>query len=293
LAIGFGAALAVYLLASNMLIDFSGWLRHLDWITHEGSIPYQMFPATPAGYAALALRIGHLVTASFGVPAALLGTCGLVWVLARRVPGAALLAFAALAYLVLFPGSILYVLPRFVLPVILVLAVFAGVAAAQLWRTRHGLARLVVLAAVGYSAVYGATMNLGLLWDTRYAAEEWMALNLPPDALVGTDGERTYLPRLPPSVATVPVTVTPGGLVASAATPEYLILSDAHYRRYMRHEETRAVMKRLLTGELDYEPLAVFEQRWMPAAELIPSVAPRIVILRRRDPTGRADAWRS
>jgi 4-amino-4-deoxy-L-arabinose transferase-like glycosyltransferase len=282
LLLGFASAVVTYLLAANVLIDPHGWLRHLWYVTHEGSAPYQMFPATFTGYAALAERTARLILDSFAAPAAVLGACGMVWTLRRRRPGAGLVAFAGCSYLVLFLGPILYVLPRFVLPAVLVLAIFAGIAGSVLWDTRHGLARLLVVVVLACSSGYGASMNLGLLWDTRYAAEEWLALHLPADAVVGTDGELTYLPRLPRGTATVPVEMTAHGLATESTTPEYLVLSDAHYRRYLRRAELRAATRRLLHGDDEYEPVAVFQPRWSPAAELIPTVAPRIVILRRR-----------
>ena len=88
--------------------------------------------------------------------------------------------------------------------------------------------------------------------------------------------------------------MTTSGPVAEASPPEYLVLSDAHYRRYLRRSEFRPAMEQLLAGELDYERVAVFEPRPFPMTDLIPTVNPRVVILRRRAAAGRASSgvWR-
>lgn len=278
---GLGAAVVTYLLTANVLIDFAGWRAHLRYVTHEGSTRYQMYPATVAGYLALAGQTLRLTIQALPSPAAALAVGGLVWALARRCAGAGLLAFAACSYAVAFLGPILYVLPRFVLPIVFVLTIFAGLAAARLWDSRRAWARSGVAAAIAYTLAYGASMDLGLVLDSRYAAEKWLAAHLAPETVVGTDGALSYLPRLPPGVRVVPVTMTPDGPVA-AHPPEYLVLSDAHYRRYLRREQLRAAVEQLLAGDLGYEPVAIFHQPGLPATDLIPSVNPRIVVLRRR-----------
>ena len=285
---GAGAALVTYLLAANVVIDLRGWIEHLRFITHEGSRPYRMFTRDAEGYGRLAVSTLELIRASMTLPVVLLGAGGLVWAAARRLPGAGLLLLATGSYLVLFLGPILYVLPRFVLPAVLVLAVFAGVAAARVWRVGHALPRLLVAGAVVHALAYGASINLGFLRDSRYAAEQWIAYNLPPDALVGTNGERTYLPRLPPHVRTVHVDITPAGVTARGRLPEYLVLSEAHYRRYLRHEAPRRALEALVAGKLNYVPAAEFRQHRLRALALIPGLSPRILILRRRDATAEA-----
>src|SRR3990172_7603254 len=130
-------------------------------------------------------------------------------------------------------------------------------------------------------------MDVGLLWDSRYVAEEWMAHHLPAGAVVGSEGESTYLPRFPKGVTMVPVRMTTDGPVAEGDAPDYLVLSDAHYRRYLRRAAFRPAMERLLAGELDYQPLAVFQQQRLPVTGLIPTVNPRIVIMQRRRTAAR------
>jgi Dolichyl-phosphate-mannose-protein mannosyltransferase len=282
---GLAAALVVYLLAANVLIDPRGWLAHVRFITGEGSRPYQMFPRSLAGTAALCRETGHLVLQACGIGTVVLGGAGVPWGLRRRPLAAALLVLAAGSYLLTFLGAIFYVLPRFVLPIVFVLAIFAGIGAAWAWERWPGPPRLVLLGLIAYAAGTGAVMNLGLLRDTRYAAEEWMAYNLPSGTMVGLDGPAAYLPRLPPGVRSVKVEMTSQGPVARPR-PEFLVLSDAYYRRYLRREPLRAMVERLLAGELDYAPVATFYDAHPRVTGMIPGLSPRIVILRRRHGAG-------
>jgi hypothetical protein len=125
-------------------------------------------------------------------------------------------------------------------------------------------------------------MNLGLLWDSRYAAEAWMETHIPPGAVVGTNGEGVYLPRLPVGLVGVRVEVTPTGLDVADDGPDFLVLSDAYYARSLRKPDLRPVVERLLAGDLGYEPVGSFQQPYVPASALIPTVNPRIVILKKR-----------
>ncbi|MBI3770281.1 MAG: glycosyltransferase family 39 protein [Deltaproteobacteria bacterium] len=279
---GLVAAVATYAVAANVLVDWAGWTAHLRYITHEGSAPYQMFPQSAAGYVDLATRTWRLTVDSATWPMVLLATVGGIWAVVHRVRGAGMLMLAPVSYFASFIVPILYVFPRFVLPAVFVLAVFAGVGSACLWETRSAWARVTVAAAVGYVVLVGGSMNLGLLLDSRYAAESWMDRSLPPDAIVGTNGDPTYLPRLPFGVRSITVDIGPDGLVLHGAPPDFLVFSDAYYRRHLRHADTRPIVRELFAGRLEYERVATFHRRWLPATDLIPTLNPRIVILRRR-----------
>jgi hypothetical protein len=160
-------------------------------------------------------------------------------------------------------------------PPMLVLAVLGWVALRG--RARHGAA-LLVAAVV---ALYGTLMNLGLVWDSRYAAESWLAKHVEPGAVVGTNGEGVYLPRVPTTLRTVPADVTADGLRYDGSAPDYLVLSEAYHARYLRRAAVRPVFVGLLQGDGGYERAATFHRRHLPATDLIPGLNPRIVVMRR------------
>lgn len=281
------AAVLTYLVAANVLIDFRGWLAHVHYITHEGSQPYQMYPATLAGYLGLTAHVARLVLESATPPVIMLGVLGLFAVRPAARRGTLLLIAAAASYLLTFVGPILYVFPRFVLPVIFVNAIIAGIGGAALWRRAGVVGRSAVAASVAFVFVYGTSMNLGFVWDSRYAAEAWLAQHVPPGALVGVNGEGVYLPRVPATLRTVPIEMTTDGLRFDGTEPEYLVFSDAYYARYLRRATVRPAFLALLGGDRGYARVATFHNRHLLATNLIPTMNPRIVVLRRARDSGR------
>ncbi len=283
---GAAAAVVTYVVASNLAIDLAGWLAHVRFITGPGSAPYQMFPRTADGYAALATRTAQTLADVTTLPVIALAAIGVGWTLRRRIAGASLLLFAVCSYLLLFVGPILYVFPRFMLPPAFAIAIFAGIGAAALWRLPSAPIRSAVAVALLYAFSYGTSMDLGFLWDSRYSAEQWLAQNLEPDAVVGTDAPAAYLPRLPAGARTTTFSITDERTASSVDAPSYLILTDAQYRKYFRHQNLRTAIEHLLAGRRGYEPVASFYQPGLPATDLIPSVNPRIVIMRRQSTAG-------
>jgi hypothetical protein len=276
------AALVTYVVAANVLVDPHGWLAHLYYITHEGSRPYQMYPATLAGHTALAAHVARLVVETATPPVVLLAAFGLAAIRPAARRGVLLLGCAALSYLATFVGPILYVFPRFVLPLVFVSAILGGVGGAALWARAGRVGRVAVAGSVAFVFLYGTSMNLGLVWDSRYEAEAWLAEHVPAGALVGTNGEGVYLPRVPAELRTVAVEVTSDGLRFDGDPPDYLVLSDAYYARYLRRAGVRPVFLALLDGEEGYERVATFQSPHLAATNLIPTMNPRIVVLRRR-----------
>ncbi len=292
LLVGGAVALATYLVMANVLVDFDGWRAHLEFISHDGPKPFQMFPATFGGYLQLATLTLELIVRSFTLPATLLGVVGLIVMIARGVPSARLLALAVVSYLVLFLSPILYVFPRFVLPVVLILAIAGGVAGATFWNRIPS--RVAVAAVLVLIAAHGASMVIAMREDSRYAAEQWLEHEVPAGSVVGLvgldDGGGSYLPRVPAGLKTEAVRLDADGVVADAP-PDYLVLSDAYYRRYLRARGRWAALGRdvdrlLHEGEFGYVPVARFRAPRLTreSRELIPGVSPRIVIVHRQDP---------
>ncbi|MEO6029538.1 MAG: glycosyltransferase family 39 protein, partial [Candidatus Binatia bacterium] len=279
---GAAAAVVTYLVAANVLIDCRGWLAHLYYITHDGSRPYQMYPATLVGYLELSGHVTRLIVETATPPVVLLALLGLAVVRPGARRGVAWLIAAALSYLVTFVGPILYVFPRFVLPIVFVSAVLAGVGGAALWTRAGGIGRLAVAGSLAIVFVYGTSMNLGLILDSRYAAEAWLTRHVPAGTLVGINGEGAYLPRVPGNLPTVAVEVTAEGLRFDGAPPEYLVFSDAYYARYLRRAGVRPAFLGLLDGNAGYEQVATFQSPHLAATNLIPTMNPRILVLRRR-----------
>jgi hypothetical protein len=188
-------AVVAYALAWELPLNLSGWLTHHRFLFETARYP-RTFAATLTGFAALGARALALSPAAFGwpvllgVPVALLTRPSLRG-LGPRAAGAAL-------YLVLFIGSVGYVYPRFLLPLlVLVLPVAArGLAeAVERWgaRGRAVLTGLVVAAALAG----GPVLDVVMLRDPRLAAESWLAREAPAGALVEIAGNPHFQARVP------------------------------------------------------------------------------------------------
>ena len=288
--IAFGA---VYGVASLLLIDPASYVAHARHVTGPGSIPYRAFPRSAAGVLALVLYAGYLTALALGWPMAIACVVGLGLAAVRPSAGTEVLLVGALSYLLTFILPILYVVPRFVLPLVLVAAPFAGLSLSRLWgdgRSHALVRRAGVVALLLVSIGYGATMDARLLTDARYRAEAWLRKHPPRDA-VGTDADPSYLPRLDPAWRVVRVAVTPAGIdFGGAEPPELIIMSSARYRVYSRprRRAQRRVFVALLRGQLGYERVAHFQSARVPGPRLVEGVSPRIVVLRRRAAAGPA-----
>ena len=136
------AFLATYAVAANIPNNWSGYLRHVQHITGPGSAQYQEFPGTLSGQVALLSRTIALLAKTMNVPLFAVSAVGIVWGLVRfRRASLALLA-PAISYYGLFIAVILYVYPRFLLPLVLVFSVFGGKLLADFW-TRSSRLRWV------------------------------------------------------------------------------------------------------------------------------------------------------
>lgn len=207
--------------------------------------------------------------------------------------GGASLALLAppISYYGLFIAVILYVYPRFLLPLVLVFSVFGGKLLADLW-TRSWRLRWVVRPSIVvlllYSMVYGGSVDWFLRQDPRYAAERWLGAHVPPTAVVETYGPSQYLPRFPDDVRGRPLNLE--GYVEEAfraRAPDYVVLTYAYYKRITDDEgddfDQEEFLGRLWNGELGYDKVADFKTKGPVASDdLIAGLNSRVLIFRRR-----------
>ncbi|MCB1055818.1 MAG: glycosyltransferase family 39 protein [Acidobacteria bacterium] len=212
LAAGAGVLAAIYLVPGNA----RGFLAHVELITGDASQPYRQFAPSPAGYASLFTLVARQVGVCLGVGGLVASLAGvaLAWrdrhgdPRIRRTAVAGLL-LACLSYELFFVGVVGYSFLRFQLPVALVLTLFGGHFLRRLLQPESlglpgrtarvaGATAVAVVLAIGL--VRGAMVDLHLLKDGRYLAEEWVAeraaeLEQPVDGALCI-GRRRHCPRL-------------------------------------------------------------------------------------------------
>ena len=193
---------ALFLLLTNAWLNPSGFAAHVRLITGPASRDFRMFDATPSGFFALAAATLRALVFTLGAPAFLCAAAGLVLALRRPRDNARLLATLASAagYALGFLAVVLYVYDRFVLPLAIVGALFAGHALAAALATDGGARRRLAIAAAVLAASWSGlrTLSVDVLMarDSRYAVEKWLRAHAAPPVRVAAVGPLEYLPRM-------------------------------------------------------------------------------------------------
>jgi hypothetical protein len=201
MAIAAVTAAMLFAAAHNLLFNLNGFLDHVRLITGPASETYRAFEPTPAGRLGLLRLTGHLIEESLGWPLFLVAAAGgVVAAAARRLRSvAAWLAIPVVSYYVGFINIILYDYDRFVLPICIVLALFAGLAL-DVFLASSGRGRnwrlTAVMVVFAYTVLYAGTVDVLMIGDSRYAVERWARTHVGPDDLVGVTGLSELLPRL-------------------------------------------------------------------------------------------------
>jgi 4-amino-4-deoxy-L-arabinose transferase-like glycosyltransferase len=283
------AFIVTYVLAANIPNNWHGYLRHVKYITSAGSAPYQEFPNTIFGHIALLSKTLSLLAWSLNIPLFAVCAVGLLWGLIRWRGVTLAIIAPALSYYLFFIAVILYVYPRFVLPFVLILALFGGRLLGALW-TSPGrfswMTRPAIAALLLYSLLYGASVDWFLERDPRYEAEKWITHNVSRAADMEAYGPAQYLPRFSEHVRVRRLTLR--GYVEEAfrsRAPEYVLLTHAYYRRITEDQQDdfdqEEFIEHLWTGELGYHVAADFKVPEGFAPHLIPGVNSRITVFAR------------
>jgi 4-amino-4-deoxy-L-arabinose transferase-like glycosyltransferase len=273
-------AVATYALASNLLFNPTGWLAHFGHMAGHTGSEYRVYERSTSGVFDLGTVTVAALAASLNVPLLVLCAAGVAWCLWKR-EGAALPLLFGVSYFVAVLMLVLYVLPRFVLPFVLLLAPYGGRVLCALWERGRRPGRVLVTGVLLYSLVYGFSLDLEFAHDARYQAERWMATHVPASAVIGTDGRETYLPRLPASNPTVALRLREEQALEGGSKPDVVVLSSPRYRRQRWDAPYRQNFEALHDGTLGYRVAASFSSRRFLGPRLIPGLSPDITVLAR------------
>jgi hypothetical protein len=192
-----GVAVGTFLVADNLLFNFSGFVAHVKVILGPASSGYQMFPGTVAGQLRMAWLAILELRYMFGWPLAVIVAIAVASGIARATttPSLRWLLVPALSYYAAFIGVVLYFLDRFLLPIGLVLSLFAGYWLERFVASAVPARRLriaLVTAAFAYSVIYVAMLDYALTTDSRYAVTRWMRARAGRDQVVAAIGPLEY-----------------------------------------------------------------------------------------------------
>ena len=210
-------AIVLFFSVHNVLFNARGFRDHIGLITGTATRTYRDFAPTLTGRLALLRLSVDLVRAGVGladVPGRGRRSGDGAAVAAHR-RATLWLMLPIISYYVGFVDVVLYNYDRFMLPVCLVLAMFAGFACDRwlLLGSRARGARVAALAAVfACTLLYAATVDFVMLRDSRYTVEQWLIAHVKPTESLGWVFPGAVLPVDPP--------LQPGGAdVSGRAAP--------------------------------------------------------------------------
>jgi hypothetical protein len=278
------ASILTFIVATHLVFDWAGNLIRYRWrlqgIHPKWGTDYPFAWSEVAGPLD-ALRQAAAYTADAMNPVLFLVAVAGLLVLPFRHRWARHVAVPLLSYLgfavLLFP----FFRARFVMQLVLVLALFAGPVLAEVWRraARRPALGVALAAAAVYSFAYGFDVNYLMMRDARYAAEAWFGERAP-GTTVETYGNPVYLPRLPRHLEIRHHDVTAETLAGLAQrAPDYVVLTSAHYRHLRPGSPEETLVARLLGGDFGYRPVRTFATPPLLTPPLVQGLSPDVVVL--------------
>ncbi|MFT4571083.1 MAG: hypothetical protein ACI8TX_002533 [Hyphomicrobiaceae bacterium] len=232
----------VLLLASNALLNPSGFLNRLGFLTQtldpEIALQYApyYFPIELGASRGLSIELTQLATAtrrileSVGAPIVVLALGGLV-LAAKQAPRTALLiAASAAGFYLVGVRAMLSLSMRYVLPLAVFASMLAGISVARLAQEgrRATIRRPLAVAAVLFMMLYGWDVNRMFSGDGRYAAEAWIRNNVEQGAIIEVYQRPTYLPRISTEYSVRNIDFTERDVDGfRKRQPDYVVLSSA------------------------------------------------------------------
>lgn len=306
---GFVAGGAIYLVLSGILVLPDHFARHLRFTLQslDPRIPqYQLTladgywanPATGAGYLRLASDGASMVYQALGLPIVVLALAGIV-VTARSDPRLfALLLVPVLGLVFGVFAQVRFIAPRFLLPIDVVICLFAALAVGMADRflpPQRLAVRAFALVGVGWAGVHAADITWQMLDDSRYDAARWLERNVQAGDVVAHYGSAFKLPRLPAGAVVKPAggqfsikmqTTSP----ALAPPPEFLV-SIPQLRSERAHEISidDAAFARLFDPASGYQQVYAGQTRalWPRPLQTATFVNPPVRIFARNDVVAR------
>jgi 4-amino-4-deoxy-L-arabinose transferase-like glycosyltransferase len=297
-----GVALLIYGLATNAFFNPAGVFNRWRFLTNTlpkdlyGVVvprPSMINPTTDLATHLRFLReLGVALIDAVGLPLIITAVGGLILALLQipRVAIVILTIFVIYYWFALAPVPL--VTPRYVLPLGMLLMLFAGrflSGIARLGWSARGLAIIVSMAGLAYAV----SVDYLLVRDPRYAAEGWL-LEHARGRTVEVYNKRTFLPRFPADVSRSQpafVEITRSGL--DARRPDFILLSmadisrvtgvvDPYEGKTRRRLENEAFLRALMAERVGYRRVAQFHTSCpLVRSGAIRSLNPEIVIYAR------------
>jgi 4-amino-4-deoxy-L-arabinose transferase-like glycosyltransferase len=287
-------ALAAFFLIFNLAFNFQGFLLHLKTITGPLSKNAQLFPHTPGGHLRLLGRALDQIRFSLGWPLLAVCAAGLIRAFTSKTRNPLLLSLLSfcISFEIFLIHVVMYNYARFYLPACLILSFFGGQFLASIFKATAKLAilsRAAVAAVFLYSGFYAFSLDLLMVKDSRYAAENWIKENIPADSFIGLGVLPVYGPRIP-GFRHFKMDNPFMKLSRLPSPPEYIILTTEWSRRFVPPSDMERRIRQFYLEKEGYKITYRYRTplSWLPldnrrVIEQINTINPEVLILKRRD----------
>lgn len=310
---GAGCALLAYAVGSGMLVDFSRWSAHIDFIRSRLTeleanrvVFVTYYPRTLSGHLALLGRLTGFLADSLSWPGLALAVASLIAVV-KHGGRDSILMLSALGYLAVLFFSARTAQLRYLMPAAYVLALYAGRGAMVAWDARGTMWRVPAAGLAAAAALvlvsWACDLTYVMLRDSRYAAGAWLAREARPGEALEYFGSEHKNPPMPPTLSSRQAIPFLGSMFRADTTERAVrAIADAWRERRPRFivivpDYTNpgkpytvscppAIFRALEDGSIGYQRVALFQTpplfTWLPRPELDhPVVNPPIRIYQR------------
>ncbi|HEV7517384.1 MAG TPA: glycosyltransferase family 39 protein [Thermoanaerobaculia bacterium] len=266
----------LFVLFHNLLFNPQRFRAHLRLLLGPVVEGYQDFPATWAGHLGLLQLFLRQIAFALNPALTAAAILGILLTVFKGVKGRdreevfllGCILLLAISYYLTFVNVILYTYDRFVLPVAVLLALFAGRFLGELLAprdSRRPVPRWAAAALVGgigiYSVLYASSVDFRLLVDSRYYVEDWLAhKGVKPEQVLAI-GRPHHVPRferLPWENV-----LRSDGQALVRRSPDYVAVNLTDIRQPREAE----IAERLRNGELGYR--LVLDHQSQPLLDLL------------------------
>lgn len=241
---------ALFAIVHNLAFNLDGFRKHVEIITGVASEDYRVYDSGPVGQWRLFLDVAAQTAFCMSWPGALASIAGILLARGSDQRGYRWLALPALSYYVTFLAVVGYCYDRFLLPVCLVLSLFAGhsIARALEWRRERWHATAAVGLVFAYMCLRAASINLLMAADGREAAARWIRENVASEHSVAITGPQEYNPPVSGRM----VRLIPTLHEMDESHPDYLIVNSGYRRRFVLESLEGPFFAALESGKLPY-----------------------------------------
>lgn len=196
------AFVVAFAVAENWIWNFSGFVGHLrlagGFQTGSSEIITTSFGRLDFFSGQRLRTMTHIMIFVLGWLGAALCAAGIAYTVLRRRQTLLILAWPAIGLYVFTVCQVMpadLVIERPCMPLLIVFAVFGGIALARAVAAPRSWPRRLALFALAPLALNGLAMDASLVTDPRYQAEHWLANNAAPASRIELYGLRSELPR--------------------------------------------------------------------------------------------------